>query len=272
VGTKNVQIPEKAGTRFAPKTVPPLRCAGCGEPLALSSQDRKTCSERCRKRAIRARQAKRISSVVRGTNATLIAEAAKLHIRPNALVADVTWGQGRFWRKLGDLCTVIGSDIEPRAGAKLAALLDHLPYADSSLDVVVLDPPYLSRPERAMHYQIGDHYKGRSTATGLDHDDIIDRFYVAGMREALRVLKPGGQLWVKCKDELVSRRQRRSHIEIHTIAGELGFSDRDLFVHVSNNAGPNGQQQQKHARKRNSFLWIFEKPRRARLRVVTQAA
>jgi hypothetical protein len=63
------------------------------------------------------------------------------------------------------------------------------------MDVVVFDPPY-------MHY---GHYinackYGNSVNGKIRHPEVM-ALYRAGMREASRVLRGGGTLWIKCKDE-----------------------------------------------------------------------
>ena len=44
------------------------------------------------------------------------------------------------------------------------------------------------------------------------------------------MLRPNGQVWVKCQDEIESGRQCWSHIEIRAIARKLGFKAKDLFI------------------------------------------
>ena len=50
-------------------------------------------------------------------------------------------------------------------------------------------------------------YNNAATTGGMYHREIVTRFYYPGMAEAARILKPGGQLWVKCKDEIESSEQ-----------------------------------------------------------------
>jgi hypothetical protein len=99
---------------------------------------------------------------------------------------------------------------------------------------------------------------GGHTTSGFSHRDIIE-LYRQGMSEAVRVLRADGQLWVKTMDEIESGRQRRSHIEIHTIAGELGLRDRDLFVLTPPPIKTARWRRQHHAHKAHSFLWIFDR-------------
>jgi DNA modification methylase len=82
--------------------------------------------------------------------------------------------------------------------------------------------------------------------------------YREGMVEALRVLRPGGTLWVKCKDE-----NDGSHITIQKTALELGLEAKDLFVLATRPAPTRRHRRQKHALKTHSYLWVFFKPRKA---------
>jgi hypothetical protein len=196
---------------------------------------------------------------VHGTNAALIAGVARLYVPDGAVVADVTWGCGVFWswRRLRgrQRFTVIGSDVLDRPALKVRADFRSLPYADASLDVVALDPPYT----HCGHY-INNHRYGSFLTEGMRHPQIM-ALYRAGMVEALRVLRPGGTLWVKCKDELDSSRQRWVHIVLHDIARELGFQIKDLFLLAPRHASTRLHQRQKHAHKSHSYLWVFRKVR-----------
>ena len=87
------------------------------------------------------------------------------------------------------------------------------------------------------------------------------KLYEDGMTEAVRVLRDGGQLWVKCKDTLASERQRWSHITIFELADKLGLYARDLFLLVPpapSSVTTGRWARQIHARKVHSYLWIFE--------------
>ena len=57
--------------------------------------------------------ARPVRSLYRGTNADLLVDVARLYIPDGALVADVCWGRGVFWRKT-DMTRfhLVGSDVE----------------------------------------------------------------------------------------------------------------------------------------------------------------
>ncbi|RIU06947.1 class I SAM-dependent methyltransferase [Mycobacteroides abscessus] len=200
-----------------------------------------------------------------GNNAALIDMLAKLYVPDGLVVRDVTWGKGAFWKATDTRrFDLQGSDIADHIGGHdgiVRADFRALPDEDESADLVVLDPPYIHNPGK---HVTDSRYNNAATTKGLSHADIRE-LYRAGMAEAVRVLRPGGQLWVKCKDEIESGKQQWSHIEIHSDAVELGYYARDLFVLVPPSKSPQARwNTQKHARKVHSYLWVFDKPKRSR--------
>ena len=188
-------------------------------------------------------------------NDFLMAQVAKLYFTPGDRVADVTFGKGRFWTSI-DLSQY---DFHP---SDLLMVPDHpydfrrLPYRSETFDVHVFDPPYMHHPP-ARRYLDAD-YKNHETTKGFSHDDII-QLYRDGMAEGQRILKTGGLMLVKCKDEMEGGRQRRSHIEIHNIAvSNLGMKDQDLFI-VTPKSLLVRFRHIDHARKNHSYLWVFRK-------------
>jgi hypothetical protein len=258
-----------------------VTCQSCGGPVILSSNGRPRVhpfcnAPPCRKAAAAARMrasraGKRlppitppavahVETVVHGSNADLIRRVARKYLASGATVADVTYGHGVFWRQLGrSRFHLIGSDIRPMPGSSLVADFRHLPYADRSIDVAAFDPPYVHTGPNGFW---SDEWYGNHITASHSHADIM-QLYRQGMTEALRILKPGGTLWVKCKDEIESGQQRRSHIEIYQIATEeLGMRDRDKFVLVPPASSPARRwHRQQHAHKNHSYLWVFERRR-----------
>lgn len=73
-----------------------------------------------------------------GTNDEVFAKILDLHVPEGAIIADVTFGKGVFWKKVPPgKYTLIPSDIATGTDCR------NLPYKSESLDCVVLDPPYM---------------------------------------------------------------------------------------------------------------------------------
>jgi hypothetical protein len=218
-------------------------------------------------------------TTVVGKNADLIAEVVKVprYALAGKVVADITYGQGLFWPKVDTSgFTLVGSDLKMRdirRGAQcplfvaaaprlLAARFEALPYRAAAFDVVVFDPPYVHNPGPAL--AMNRLYRNHETSKGMYHADILREFYATGILEAWRVLRPGGgQLWVKGKDEIESGRQCWSHAEVRTAAERCGFVALDYFQLMTPGTGTPGRgplQVQHHARKNQSWLWVFERP------------
>ncbi len=215
-----------------------------------------------------------------GDNADLFPDILRLHVPRGATVADVTFGLGTFWKHVptGDY-TLLASDLDARNGASRSTSVPvrsgvdcrDLPYADESLDFVVLDPPYMEGLYRTStghmagsgsHASFRDAYSnGKPSAPGGPrwHDAVVD-LYVKAAREAYRVLKRDGVLIVKCQDEVSANTQRLTHVEIITACEALGFYTKDLFVLVrTNRAGVSRLKKQVHARKNHSYFIVFQK-------------
>ena len=202
-----------------------------------------------------------LTTVFYGNNADMIAAVSQFYIKNGAVVADVTYGMGAFWKKTDTSRFILkATDLVTLRGENRCDFRK-LPYADLSIDVVVFDPPYTHNPGNHM---TDARYKNKRTSKGMYHDDIMREFYKKGITEAVRVIKAdGGQLWVKCKDEIESGVQRWSHIEIYRLGIEAGLFARDLFVVVPSSVTSAARwKNQYHARKTHSYLWVMEKPGR----------
>lgn len=205
-----------------------------------------------------------MSAFVTG-NAEVFPQILQLHVPEGSKIADVTYGSGVFWRNV-DLSKydLLPSDIANGVDCR------SLPYNDSSLDVVVLDPPYMEGLLRGntehkagggsfsafrQYYSNGD----EKSHGPKWHAAVSDLYYKAGA-EGHRVLKDNGVMIVKCQDEVSANRQWLTHVEIINHYEKLGFYTKDLFVIVrQNKAGITRLKKQVHARKNHSYFLIFVK-------------
>ena len=203
-----------------------------------------------------------------GGNADVFAQILRLHVPEGAVVADVTWGKGVFWRRVRDgLYDVKATDISMGVDCR------ELPYSAGEIDCVVLDPPYMEgffRDQSSQkagggsysafreHYSNGDERPGRAKW----HAAVTELYRDAGL-EAYRVLRTDGVLIVKCQDEVSANRQWLTHVEIINDYQDMGFYTKDLFVVVrSNRPAITRLKKQVHARKNHSYFLVFTKMRR----------
>lgn len=198
-------------------------------------------------------------------NAEVFSLILQLHVSSGAVIADVTYGKGVFWRNVNIAeYTLHATDIDTGVDCR------DLPYDDMSLDCVVLDPPYMEGLYRrskthlagsGSHGAFREHYSnGQTTAGGPKyHEAVLDMYFRAGS-EAYRVLKDNGVLIVKCQDEVSANRQRLTHVEIINRYEEMGFYVKDLFITIrKNRPGISRLKKQVHARKNHSYFLVFVK-------------
>ena len=203
-----------------------------------------------------------------GKNAPVFLDILRLYVPNGANGCDVTYGKGVFWSEaarahVGEL---LATDITD--GVCLSAL----PHATESQDFHVLDPPYMCgffRPKASQkaqlnHSDFSDRY-GNHGGTGYKghyYHAAVEAIYSDGIREAWRVLKPGGIQITKVQDEVSSHKQHLTHCHVVCSAQQEGFEVLDLFVVVRADK-PHGRriQNQEHARKNHSYFLVFRKPR-----------
>jgi hypothetical protein len=182
-----------------------------------------------------------------------------LYVAPGSTVADVTYGQGVFWKKImSDTYRVLATDLKEGTDCR------QLPYDDGSIDCVVFDPPYMHTPGGSAHVghqNYEGYYRNNGTRHSFKkyHEAVLD-LYFSTADEARRVLRAGGFLIVKCQDEVCANRQRLTHVEIINEYARKGFVAEDLFVVMRRNRpGMSRVIRQAHARKNHSYFIVFWK-------------
>ena len=196
-------------------------------------------------REIAGRRAPVILSAHVGTNADLLPHILRLYVPEGSTIADVTYGKGAFWKNIDTtkyklLRTDLLDGIDFRS----------LPYKPTSLDALILDPPYMHGGFR-LKPSLYSSYRNANTS----HHSVI-RLYAGGILEAARLLRKKGICIVKCQDETESGRQCFSHLELIHLLEVFGFSVVDLFVMVQSNIPITGKVHQKSARKNHSYALV----------------
>lgn len=208
-------------------------------------------------------------------NSVLFPQILSLHVEEGATIADVTYSNGVFWRKI-DLhkYNLLATDIKTGVDCR------NLPYEDESIDCVVFDPPYMEGFYRKNESNLagrGDFSSFRSYYSNGEasehselkyHDRVVDMYMTTAI-EAKRVLKDNGTLIVKCQDEVSANRQKLTHVEIIYGYEKLGYYCKDLFVLTRlNKPGVSRLIKQVHARKNHSYFLVFMKEKSKKPRYV----
>lgn len=200
-----------------------------------------------------------VLTAVVGDNSDLFPNALQLYSKKHDKILDMTWGKGVFWKKVDiSYYLLFANDIDPNRG-DFHFDFRKTGWDDCVFDGVVLDPPYASRSSNKKSL-IGGLYNNNQHHLDTVKDMLA--YYYKGMIEAHRLLKPQGVLYVKCQDEVASGKQERNTIAIWRYALEvLGFIDEDAFRLVRESKPMMRHNYQFHARKNDSTLWVFRKPK-----------
>jgi len=199
-----------------------------------------------------------ILSAYVGTNDELFPRILKLYVALGSKVADVTFGNGTFWKQIpSGSYEVHGTDLLKGVDAR------HLPYGDGTMDCVVLDPPYMHSSggtayKDDQHAAFGRYRNNEEVRSSDGHRDVL-QLYQDCADEALRVLRRGGVLLLKCQDEVAVNRQRLTHVEI-LLGLTKDWICEDLFVLVRRGRPSVSRQlKQLHARKAHSYFLVLRK-------------
>lgn len=212
-----------------------------------------------------------IYSASSGVNAPVFLNILHLYVPSGASGCDVTYGKGAFWGQaarewVGDLRA---TDLQD------GVCLSVIPYGDATQGFHVLDPPYMdgffrpkaSQKAQATHSDFSRRYgnHGGTGYKGIYYHQAVEAIYRDGLREAWRVLEPGGVQITKVQDEVSNHRQHLTHCFVWAEALSLGFEVLDLFVVVRQDK-PHCRRihNQEHARKNHSYFMVFRKPKSGR--------
>jgi hypothetical protein len=180
----------------------------------------------------------------------------RLHC-PGGFDADLTFGNGQFWRKIP--APSLRYDITPLHDGVIAADSSHLPLPAAAIRSAVFDPPFLTYVKKGRA-----HKGGRVAMTarfgGYYTYAELESHYRGTLAECHRVLKPSGKLVFKCQDIVHNHRLHCTHANVIGWAASSGFRLLDLFVLPAKHRMPGPQKgTQRHARVFHSYFLVFER-------------
>lgn len=189
----------------------------------------------------------------------IIRNILRLHVPEGRIDCDPTYSTGAFYNGTDVEPPALRFDIKPQAEGVVEADARHLPLEDSSISCMMLDPPFLATKGRSLTEGNGNRINRRF---GVYPDEkSLHQCYADMLREAYRILKPGGILIFKCQDKVSSGKQYLSHVFIINTAVATGFYPKDLFVLLTKNrlVADWQMRNQQHARKWHCYFVVFQK-------------
>lgn len=179
-----------------------------------------------------------------------------LHNNGNAFDVDPTYSKGVFWRDLPK--PKYKFDLAPQIDGVEQADARALPLANSSVDSIMFDPPFVIKNVARVGGTLG---KIEARFSGYKSVPELWQFYHDALTEFWRVLRPGGMVAFKCQDIVSSGRNWMTHARVISQAEDLGYYVKDLFVLARKNVlwSPNMANQQ-HARKNHCYFLVLVKP------------
>lgn len=163
---------------------------------------------------------------------------------------DPMFFKGRFYKDFGDYPKFV-FDLNPQESWIPKADAADLPIEGSSLDSIILDPPFLF----GLHGKTKYYYSSKTHTIFSDFDEL-EKCYKNILKEAKRVLKSKGLLIFKCQDYTDSK-TTMTHALVYQWATELGFYAKDLAILVKPNKVTNPNTTQRHLRKIHTYFWVF---------------
>lgn len=179
----------------------------------------------------------------------------KLYV-PDGFEADSTYSKGSFYKDIPP--PRLRFDLNPQSEDVVRADCRNLPLEDESISSLMFDPPFLATTGKSLKEDKGNIINRRFTV--CKNEAELQNLYADAVREAARVLKPGGIFVFKCQDKVSSGKQYWMHCFVYELAMQNGFEAEDLFVLTAKSRlVADWQRNQKHARKFHSYFWVFRK-------------
>lgn len=213
-----------------------------------------------------------VESVVHGPSSACLDAIFKVHFPDASIVADVTFGKGRFW-KWDHSLQVVGLDAEITGGAQVQSDYRFVPLKDASVDVAIFDPPFLFTS--GLRGLVG------AKRFFLGPKDAEQRFYSGADRSDLRIQAPRNPADLLHHTAIVAYEMRRiarrgmvfkgqdliadgpnwwAYQVMRTLDDQMGLLPEDMLIQVSKAPRLHDPRwkRQYHFRRRHALYLIYK--------------
>ena len=189
----------------------------------------------------------------------LLTWISQLYLQDACFDCDPTYSKGGFYQSGSIPRPKLCYDLFPQKEGVQMADCRELPLASDLLHSMIIDLPFLAATGASLSTQEGNIIARRFGI--YPTEQALKDLYQRALKEAWRVLAPGGILVMKCQDKVSSGKQHMMHCDVYSWAQGIGFEAVDLFVLLAKSRlMAKWQCNQKHARKYHSYFWVFRKP------------
>jgi len=175
-------------------------------------------------------------SVINGNDGAVLSVLFALHAPSNPVVLDATYGKGVMWKKVE--VRPWRNDIAPDLDTDSHYDFRHFPAEwTARFDVVVFDPPHITEVGVNARLARGNPYGLRDVNGKALAEVDVAHLFPAFLREAQRVLRPGGCVFAKIKDGVHRSRFRWLSHDFKVAAEQYGMTACAPIIKVDPHAG-----------------------------------
>lgn len=168
-------------------------------------------------------------SVIEGRDPKVLETMLTFYAKPGATVLDVTANRRRMWEGVKWDGLVLYADLDESMRPDIVADFRNVPVPDASFDVLVFDPPHL--PAAAGSQASDPQMRADYGLAGSLRGDNVAGYFRPFLREASRLLRPGGVVLAKLKDYVHNHQYQWMLVEwVLAVRETPGLTPCDLIV------------------------------------------
>lgn len=153
-------------------------------------------------------------------------------------ILDCTYNTGKMWTGLNYKVTRM--DIEPKFEVDVVGDFTAMPFGDASFDVIAFDPPHLPNAAATPFSMVQQRWEEVYGITGQGQGregDNVSPLFEPFLKEAKRVLVPGGIVIAKISDLVHNHRYQWQQVDYILTVRKIGMTPCDMMIKCDPNAG-----------------------------------